>query len=213
MHATIPTLLQAVVALASVLSRNRSKADVLEGAMALIEEAQSVDAEVLAEIMELHLRRGEYQAVSGCARHSPRLPLSVGFCRLLTRDTRVRSPALRWSQSRGSQWKRSCAATELAHLEAALDPKHDNLVHAVAQRDGPRMIRDLIDVCDALSKDSNVVGRQTTAERHASSIVREPAREGDLVSAVDFFKKLKMRGRAVSCCTNACSRHMLQVVL
>ena len=93
----------------------------------------------------------------------------------------------------------SSAATVLAHLRAALVPKHvDNLVHAVAQKDGPRMIRDLIDVCDALSTDSNVVGRQTAAERHASSIVRRPAREGDLVSAVDFFKKLKMRGRAVS---------------
>ena len=34
----------------------------------------------------------------------------------------------------------SSAATELAHLQAALDPKHvDNLVHAVAQRDGPQM--------------------------------------------------------------------------
>ena len=65
-------------------------------------------------------------------------------------------------------------------------------MHAVAQRDGLQMFRDLIDVCDALSKDFNVVGRQTAAERHASSIVREPA------SAVDFFKKLKMRGRAVS---------------
>ena len=42
------------------------------------------------------------------------------------------------------------------------------------------------------------MGRQTAAERHASSIVPGPAREGDLVSAVDFFKKLKMRGRAVS---------------
>ena len=65
-----PTLLQAVVALASVLSRNRSKADVLEGAMALIEEAQSADAEVLAEIME-YLRRGEYQAVSEAAARVP----------------------------------------------------------------------------------------------------------------------------------------------
>ena len=66
-----PILLQAVVALASVLSRNRSKAGVLEGAMALIEEAQSADAEVLAEFMELHLRRGEYQAVSEAAARVP----------------------------------------------------------------------------------------------------------------------------------------------
>ena len=35
-------------------------------------------------------------------------------------------------------------------------------------------------------------------ERYASSIVRGLAREGDLVSAVDFFKKLEMRGCAVS---------------
>ena len=93
----------------------------------------------------------------------------------------------------------SSAATELAHLQAVLDPKHvDNLVHAVAQGDGPQMIRDLIDMCDVLSKDSNVVGRQTAAERHVSSVVRGLAKEGDLVSAVDFFKKLKMRGRALS---------------
>ena len=36
---------------ATVLSRDRSKAVVLEGAMALVEEAQSADAEVLAKIM------------------------------------------------------------------------------------------------------------------------------------------------------------------
>ena len=63
MHSTIPALLQAVVALSSVLSRNRSKADVLEGAMALIEEAQSADA----EIMEF----GDYQAVSEAAARVP----------------------------------------------------------------------------------------------------------------------------------------------
>ena len=36
------------------------------------------------------------------------------------------------------------------------------------------------------------MGRQTAAERHASSIVQGLAREGDLVSAVDFFKKVKL---------------------
>ena len=92
----------------------------------------------------------------------------------------------------------SSAATELSHLQAALLPKHVvNLVHAVAQRDGPQVIRDTIYVCDALSKYSNIVGCRTAAVRHALSIVRGPAREGDLVSTVDFFKKLKMRGRAV----------------
>ena len=94
----------------------------------------------------------------------------------------------------------SSAATELVHLQAALDPKHvDNFEHAVARGGGgPQIIRELIDVCGALSNDSNVVGRQSAAERHASSTVRGPAREGDLVSAVDFFKKLKLRGRTVS---------------
>ena len=47
----------------------------------------------------------------------------------------------------------SSAATELARLQTALVPTHvDNLEHAVSQRDGPQMIRDLIDVRDALSK-------------------------------------------------------------
>ena len=47
-------------------------------------------------------------------------------------------------------------------------------------------------------EDSNVAGRQTAAERHSPSTVRELAREGDLDSAVDLFKKLKMGGRTVS---------------
>ena len=59
----------------------------------------------------------------------------------------------------------SSAATELVHLQAALGPKHvDNFEHAVAEGDGPQIIRELIDVCGALSNDSNVVGRQTAAE-------------------------------------------------
>ena len=85
------------------------------------------------------------------------------------------------------------AATELARLQPSLDSKHVDNVNAVTQKGGPQMIRDLIDVCDALSKDSYVVGRQTAAERHASSIVRGLAREGDLVSAGDFFKKVKIK--------------------
>ena len=60
------------------------------------------------------------------------------------------------------------------------------------------MIRDLIYVRDALSKNSNVMGRQTAAEKHASSILQGPVRNEDLVSDIDFLKKLKMRGRAVS---------------
>ena len=93
--------------------------------------------------------------------------------------------------------RRSVAAAaereDSVHLQAALDPKHvDNSEHAVAQGSGPQLIRELINVCGALSIVSNVVGRQTAAERHASSTVRGPAREGDLVSAVDFFKKLEL---------------------
>ena len=53
-------------------------------------------------------------------------------------------------------------------------------------------------MCDELYKDSNVAGWQTAAERHSSSTVRELAREGDLESAVDLFKKLKMGGHSVS---------------
>ena len=82
------------------------------------------------------------------------------------------------------------AATELARLQPAFDSKHvDSLVNAVTQ---------IIVVCDTLSKDSYVVGRQTAAERHASSIVRGLAKKGDLFSAVDFLKKLKIEDRAVS---------------
>ena len=66
-----PSLLQTVVAFASVLSRNRSDAEVLKGVMALIGEAQSVDEEVLAEITGLHLRRRDDQAVSKAAARVP----------------------------------------------------------------------------------------------------------------------------------------------
>ena len=40
-------------------------------------------------------------------------------CRLLTRDTRVRSSTLRWSQSWGSQWKRSCLPVLPLNLPAS----------------------------------------------------------------------------------------------
>ena len=62
-----PSLLQAIVALASVLSRNRSDAGVLTGVLALLGEAQSMDEEVLAEFMGLHLRRRDDQVVSKAA--------------------------------------------------------------------------------------------------------------------------------------------------
>ena len=63
---------------------------------------------------------------------------------------------------------------DLPALKPVLDSKHVDNVNAVTQRGGPQMIRDLIDVCDALSKDSYVVGRQTTAESQDSSI-KNPA--------------------------------------
>ena len=66
-----PSLLQTVVAFASVLSRNRSDAEVLKGVMALIGEAQSVDEEVLAEFTGLHLRRRDDQVVSKAAARVP----------------------------------------------------------------------------------------------------------------------------------------------
>ena len=90
------------------------------------------------------------------------------------------------------------AATKLARLQPALDSKHVENVSAVTQKGGPQMIRDFIDVCDALSKDSYVVGRQTAAERHASSIVQGLAKKGDIFSAVHFLKKLNIEDRAVS---------------
>ena len=162
-HATNPALLQAVVALRSVLSRNRSKADVLEGAMALIEDAQSADVEVLAEVMELHLRRGEYQAVSEAAARVPgeltskvraTLATAAAQCGYLPSLDKGHPCSLSSSTVvtilvlAEEEELLSSAATELAHLQAALDPKHvGNLVHAVAQRDGPQMIRDLIMRC------------------------------------------------------------------
>ena len=144
-----PILLQAVGDLASVLSHNRSKADVLEGVMALIEEAQSAVGELLAEIMELHLRRGDYQAASEAAARVPgeltskmRATLATAAaqcgicpshwiicvsCRLLSRDTRVRSPAPWWSQSWCSQWKRSCLAVLPLNLPACSPPLIPNI--------------------------------------------------------------------------------------
>ena len=48
---------------------------------------------------------------------------------------------------------------------ATLDPKHvDNLVHAVAQKGGSQMIRDLVAVCKTLSENFNVARRQTTQD-------------------------------------------------
>jgi hypothetical protein len=167
-----PSLLQAVVALASVLSRNRSNADVLEGVMALIGEAESVDEEVLAEIMELHLRRQDCQAVSKAAARVPgeltskmRATLATAAAQSGNLSESLDHLRLLPSLDKGHPCPLSnstvvtilglaveeellaSAATELARLQPALDSKHvDSLVHAVAQKGGPQMIRDLIDV-------------------------------------------------------------------
>ena len=93
----------------------------------------------------------------------------------------------------------SSAATELARLQPALFPTHvDNLEHAVAQKNGPQMIRDLIDVRDALSKIPMLwaVRRQRRGMPRLSS--GGSPKKGDLFSAVNFLKKLKMEDRAVS---------------
>ena len=50
---------------------NRSDAEVLKGVMALLGVAQSMDEEVLAEVMGLHLRRLDDQAVSKAAARVP----------------------------------------------------------------------------------------------------------------------------------------------
>ena len=88
---------------------------------------------------------------------------------------------------------RSPVATELARQQETRVCKHvDNLVHAGAHMGAHQMIRDRVDVCDALSKGSDVAGRQTAAGRYALFIVRGRAREGDFVSAIGFFEKWQM---------------------
>ena len=94
----------------------------------------------------------------------------------------------------------SRVATELARQQETLDSKHmDNLVYAGAHKGAPQMIRDCFDVCDALSKGSNVAGRQTAAGRYALFVVRGLAREGDFVRAIGFFEKWQME--VVECLT------------
>ena len=90
-----------------------------------------------------------------------------------------------------------CCHTNSIRLQPALDSKHVDNVNAVTLKGGPQPIRDLIDRCDTLSKDSYVVGRQIGSGE--ACLVYRPGeldREGDLVSAVDFFKKVKIDGDA-----------------
>ena len=145
-HATIQTLLQAVVALASVLSRNRSKADMLEGAMSLIEEATVRGCRgVGGDHGVAPATRGIPGGVRGSGTSSRRADIQDArdtrhgcrsaciFCRLMTRDpcSLSSSTVVTILGLAVEEVLLSSAATELA-----LDPKHvDKVVHAVAQRD------------------------------------------------------------------------------
>jgi len=220
-----PDLLQAVMALPSVLSRQGSNTKVVQGIQNLIDEkAQSGDPQVLAEILDVHMRRRDYRAVSllaervtgvltsevrctfaAAAANCGSLPEALGHLRLLpspqvghacplTHTTVVTILGLAVEAE-----MITAAATELTRLQVSLDPSHmDSLVDSVAQRGGSQMIRDLVALCDALSADSTTPGRQTTEERHASSVVRGFARTGDLDSASSVLKRLKAGGRALS---------------
>ena len=219
-----PSLLQIVVASASVLSRNRSDAEVLKGVMALFGEAQSVDEEVLAEVMGLHLRRLDDQAVSKAAARVPGeltsktraalaaaaaqsgvLSVSLAYLRLLPSLDEGRSCPLSSSTVMilGLAVETeilSRVATELARQQDGRVFKHvDNLVYAGANKGVLQMFRDCFDVCDALSKSSNVAGRQTAAGRYALFVIRGPAKEEDFVRASGFFEKWQME--VVECLT------------
>ena len=65
------SLLRAVVSLGAALSCNGSNAQVLEEMLTLIDRSKSVDSEVLAEIMESHVRRQGYQALADMAAKVP----------------------------------------------------------------------------------------------------------------------------------------------
>ena len=193
-----PSLLQTVGAFASVLLRNRSDAEVLKGVMARIGEARSVDEEVLAEIAGLHLRRRDDQVVSKAAARVPGeltskmrealaaaaaqswfLSVSLSHLRLLPSLGKGRSCPLssfmvvKILGLAVEEEILSRAATELARQQETLDSKHmDNPVYAGVHEGAPQMIRDCFDMCDALSKGSNVAGCQTAAGRYALFIVR-----------------------------------------
>ena len=220
-----PSLLQTVVAFASGRSRNRSDAEVLKGVMALFGEAQSVDEGVLAEFTGLHLRRRDDQMVSKAAARVPGeltskvravlaaaaaqsgvLSVSLAHLRLLPSLDEGHSCPLSSSmvvKILGLAVETeilSRVATELARQQETRVFKHvDNLVHAGAHMSVPQLFRDRIDVCDALSKGSDVAGRQTAAGRYALFIVQGRAKEGESVSAIGFFEKWQME--VVECLT------------
>ena len=77
------------------------------------------------------------------------------------------------------------AAIKLARLQPTLDSKHVENVSAVMQKGGPEIIRDFVDVCDALSKDS--ICGPSNGSRGMPRLSSEACTRGDLVSAVDFF--------------------------
>ena len=211
-----PSLLQIVVAFASVLSRNRSDAEVLMGVMDLIG--------VLAEVTGLHLRRWDGQAVSkaaarvqdkltskmraalaAAAAQSGVLSVSLAHLRLLPSLDEGRSCPLSSSTVMilGLAVETeilSRVATELARQQEARVFKHvDNLAFAGANKGVLQMFRDCFDVCDALSKGFNVAGRQTAAGRYALFVIRGPAKEEDFVRASGFCEKWQME--VVECLT------------
>ena len=219
-----PSLLQAIVALASVLSCDRSDAGVLKGVLVLLGVAQSMDEEVLAEFLGLHLRRRDDQVVSKAATRAPDNLTSRMWAALAVAVAQGRSlsvslvhlcllPSLDWGHScllsrstmvkilgLAVEMEISRFATVLARQKETRVLKHvDNLVHAVAHKGAPLRIRDCVDGCDALSKDPVVAARQTAAVRYALFIVRGCAREGVFVSAIGFFVKWQLE--VVKCLT------------
>ena len=220
-----PSLLQTVVASASGLSRSRSDAEVLKGVMALFGGARSVDEGVLAEFTGLHLRRRDDQMVSKAATRVPGeftskvravlaaaaaqsgvLSVSLAHLRLLPsldegRLCPLSSFTVVMILGLAVETKiLSRVVTELARQHEARVFKHvDNLVYAGANKGALQVFCDCFDVCDALSKGSNVAGRQTAAGRYALFVIRGLAKEEDFVRASGFFEKWQME--VVECLT------------
>ena len=143
--------LQVVVHLTSVLSCNRTNAEVLEEVMALISGTDSVDAEMVAEIMDLSLRREDHQAASEATARVPgELSLLLSFDKghpcTLSSSVVVNILGLAVGEE-----MLSMTVTDLTCMQAALDPKHeDNIMPAIAQKGGPQMICELIDLSGTL---------------------------------------------------------------
>ena len=163
---------------------NGSNSQLLEEMLTLIDPSVSVDAEALADIMELHERRQNYQAVADTAARVPGLLTSkmratlataaaqsgnvsesLSHLRLLPSDGKGRpclvssSTAVKFLGLAAEEGVLAEAAAELPRLHATLDPKHvDNLVRAVAQKGGSQMIRDLVAACETLSENFTLRG-------------------------------------------------------